>query len=158
MNTTLEIDLAEILESRYPHGFHAPADIDISNFLEFADGDWMHEIDIEDLLAAKRRIAVVWNVQLILDERADLTDDQAWSVLQACQTHFELVTDAMRATIRQQADDLFPKPKGKAALRVQLDRIERLIEALPEDERTDPAAYGSVGAALDGVATLVKGA
>jgi hypothetical protein len=158
MNTTLEIDLADILENKYPHGFHAPADIDISNFLEFADDDWMHEIDIEDLLAAKRLIGVVWSVQLVLDERSDLTDDQAWTVLQKCQPHFELVTDAMRDTIRQHTDDLFPKLKGKAALRAQLTRIERLIEALPEDECTDPAAYGSVGAALDTVATLVKGA
>ncbi len=157
MNTTLEIDLADILENKYPHGFHAPADIDISNFLEFAADDWMHEIDIEDLLAAKRLIAVVWNVQLVLDERPDLTDDEAWTVLQACHPHFEEITDAMRETVRQQADGLFPRPKGKAALRVQLARIERLIEALPEDERTDPAAYGSVGAALDTVATLGKG-
>ena len=157
MTTTLEIDLADILENRYPHGFHAPADIDISTFLEFADGDWMHGIDFEGLLAAKRLIGIVWNVQLVLDERPDLTDDQAWTVLQACQPHFEVVTDAMRETIRHQADGPFPTLKGKAALRAQLDRIEQQIEALPEDEGTDPAAYGSVAAVLDTVETLMKG-
>jgi hypothetical protein len=158
MNTTLEINLADILEHKYPHGFHAPADIDISSFLEFADDDWMHEIDIEDLLAAKRLIGVVWNVQLVLGERPDLSDDQAWTVLQACQPHFEEITNPMLETIRQQADGLFPKPNGKATLRAQLARIERQIEALPEDECTDPAAYGSVAAGLDTVATLMKGA
>jgi len=157
MTTTLEIDLADILEDKYPHGFHVPVDIDIGSFLEFADDDWMHKIDIEDLLAAKRLIGIVWNVQLVLDERPDLTDDQAWKVLQVCQPRLEEVTDPIRATIRQQADGLFPKPKGKAALRAQLARIERAIEALPEDECTDPAAYGSVAAELDTVATLVKG-
>ena len=157
MTTTLEIDLADILGDKYPHGFHAPADIDISSFLEFADDDWMHEIDIEDLLAAKRLIGIVWNVQLVLDERPDLTDDQAWTVLQACQHHFEEVTDPMRETIRQQADELFPKLKGKAALRARLAQVERRIEALPEDECTDPAAYGSVAVEIDTVATLVKG-
>jgi hypothetical protein len=156
--TTLEIDLANILEQKYPHGFHAPADIDLSTFLEFADDDWSHELDIDDLLAANQLIGIVWNVQLVLDERPDLTDDQAWTVLQACQPHFEEVTDAMREIIRQQADGLFPKLKGKTALRAQLARIEKRIEALPEDECTDPAAYGSVSAALDTVATLVKGA
>ena len=156
MNTTLEIDLADILEHKYPHGFHAPADIDISSFLEFADDDWSHELDIEALLAANRLIGVVWNIQLVLDERPDLTDEEAWTVLQACQPHFEEVTDSIREIIRQQAD-LFPKLKGKSALRWQLARIERLIEALPEDECTDPAAYGCVGAELDTVATLVKG-
>jgi hypothetical protein len=158
MTTTLEIDLADILEHKYPHGFHAPADIDIDTFLEFADDDWMHEIDIEDVLATKRLIGIVWNVQLVLDDRPDLTDDQAWTVLQACQPHFEEVTDPMRETIRQLADDLFPKLKGKAALRAYLARIERRIEALPENECTDPAAYGSVATELDTVATIVKGA
>jgi hypothetical protein len=158
MTTTLEIDLADILENKYPHGFHAPADIDISSFLEFADDDWKHEIDIDDLLAAKRLIGIVWNVRLVLDERPDLSDDQAWTVLQTCQPHFEAVTDAMRQTIRQQAEGLFLKPQGKAALRSQLARIEQRIEALPEDECTDPAAYGCIGAALETVATLVKGA
>jgi len=158
MNTTLEINLADILEHKYPHGFHAPADIEIGTFLEFADDDWSHQININNLLAANRLIGIVWDVQIILDERLDLTDDQAWTVLQACQRHFEEVTAPMRATIRYLADDLFPKLKGKAALRAQLARIERRIEALPEDECTDPAAYGSIGAELDTVATLVKGA
>jgi hypothetical protein len=156
--TKLQIDLANILEHKYPHGFHAPADIDISSFLEFADDDWMHEVEIEDLLAAKQLIGVVWNIQLILDERPDLTDDQAWKVLRACQPRLEEVTGPMRETIRQQADELFPQLKGKAALRAQLARIATRIEALPEDECTDPASYGSVAAELDTVATLVEGA
>ncbi len=158
MTTTLEIDLADILEQKYPHGFHAPADIDISSFLEFADDDWSHQLDVEDLLAKDRLIGIIWNVRLVLDERPDLTDDQAWTVLQACQTHFEEVADPMRETVRQIANGLFPKPTGKAALRVLLARISQRIEALPEDETTDPAAYGSIGAALDTVETLAKGA
>lgn len=156
--TTLEINLADILEHKYPHGFHAPADIDISNFLEFADDDWSHEINIENLLGQNHLIGIIWNVRLVLDERPDLTDDQAWTVLRACQHHFEEVTDSMLETIRHLADDKFPKPKGKAGLRAQLAWIERRIEALPQDECTDPAAYGSVSAELDTVATLVKGA
>ena len=156
--TTLEIDLADILERKYPHGFHAPADIDIGTFLEFADDDWMHEIDIEHLLTANQLIGITWKAQLVLDERPDLTDDQAWTVLQACQAHFEEFTDLMMKTIRQRADSLFPKLKGKAALRAQLAQIEKQIDALPEHDCTDPAAYGSVAAALDTIATLVKGA
>jgi hypothetical protein len=158
MNTTLEIDLADILEHKYPHGFHAPADIDISTFLEFADDDWMHQLDIEALLTANRLIGIVWNVQLVLDERPNLTEDQAWTILRACQPRYEEVTNPMRETIRHLADELFPKPKGKDGLRAQLAQIERQIEALPDDVSTDPAAYGSVAAELDTVATFVKGA
>ena len=63
----------------------------------------------------------------------------------------------MRETIRHVAEDMFPKLKGKARLRAKLAQILSKIEGLPEDECTDPAAYGFVGAELDNVTTLVKG-
>ena len=158
MTYTLEIDLADILERKYPHGFHAPADIEIGNFLEFADDDWTHELDITELLAKDHLIGNIRDVQLVLDERPDLTEDEAWKVLQVCQSRFEQVTDEVRQTVRQAAESLFPKPTGKAAMQSLLARIQGRIAALPDDERTDPAAYGSVQAELDTVESLVKGA
>jgi hypothetical protein len=120
----------------------------------------MHQVvvDIGELLAEHQAIGIIWDIQHLKDQRPDLTDDQAWDVLQECQRSWERLNDPMLETIRQVADNLFPQLRGKAALRAQLGRIERRIEALPEDECTDPAAYGSVGAELDSVATLVKGA
>lgn len=35
--TTLTLDLADILRRKYPRGLHAPADLEIDTFLEFAD-------------------------------------------------------------------------------------------------------------------------
>jgi len=157
MNYTFEIDLADILERKYPHGFHAPADIDISNFLEFADDDWTHEVDIAELLAKDHLIGIIRDVQLVLDERPDLDGNEAWKVLQVCQSRFEQVTDEVRQIVRQVAESLFPKPSGKAAMQSLLARIQGRIEALPDEERTDPAAYGSVQAELDDVDSLVKG-
>ena len=51
-------------------------------------------------------------------------------------------------------------PRVAVSIAHRLSRAEakRRIETLPEDECTDPAAYGSVGAELDTVATIVKGA
>ena len=157
MTYTLEIDLADILERKYPHGFHAPADIEIGNFLEFADDDWTHELDVAELLAKDHSIGIIRDVQLVLDQRSDLTEDEAWKVLQLCQSHFEQVTDTVREIVRQVAESLFPKPSGKAGLRAVLARIGDRIEALPDDERTDPAAYGAVQAELDTADSLVKG-
>jgi hypothetical protein len=156
MTTSLEIDLATILERKYPHGFHAPADIDIGTFLEFADDDWLHEMDVEELLADKQLIGIIWNAQLILDERQDLSEDQAWRVLQACQPHFEEVTDPMRAIVQKVAGDLFPQPQGKAAIRALLTQIERQVEALPDDEQTDPAGYASISVIVDDIAKLLR--
>jgi len=40
------------------------------------------EIDVHALLAARRQIAPIWSVEDVQSVRPDLTDDQAWEVLQ----------------------------------------------------------------------------
>jgi hypothetical protein len=155
MNDSFTIDLAEVLQAKYPHGFHAPADIDINTFLEFADDDW--SIDLDEYLAKRHLVAVIWNLALVLNERPDLTDEQAWKVLQACQPEFENVTDTVRRTVLRVSDKLFPKPTGKAGLRAMLASIERRIDALPAEVSRDPASYGSIASLLDSVETLIKG-
>ncbi len=116
------------------------------------------KLDVNRLLAEHHAIAHIWDVSHVEDQRPDLTIEQAWEVLQECDRSWDRLNDPMLETIRHVAENLFPNPRGKAALRATLRRIERQIESLPEDECTDPAAYGSVGAQLDDIATLVKGA
>jgi len=118
----------------------------------------LEDVDIDDLLADHQAIGIVWEVQHVIDQRPDLKHEQAWEVLQECQRSWDRLNDPMLETIRQVADNLFPQLKGKAALRAYLARIERRIEGLPEDECTNPAAYGSVAAELDTIASIVKGA
>lgn len=132
----------------------------IENIRKYREPRLMHQVDVDigELLAEHQAIGIVWDIHHVRDQRPDLSHEQAWEVLQECQGSWERINDPMLEAIRQIADDLFPQLKGKAALRANLARIERRIEALPEDECTDPAAYGSVGAELDTVATLVKGA
>ena len=157
MCTTINLNLADLLEEKYPHGFHVPADIDLSTFLEYGDEDWTHDLDLEDLLAKKHLIGICWNVKLVLDERPDLTEEQAWKVLQACQPPLEEVTDHVRRTVRLMAREFFPEPKGKDGLKACLAAIGRQVDALPEDEVTDPAAFGRIAATLDAMQTLMKG-
>jgi hypothetical protein len=40
------------------------------------------EIDIDTILAQRRQIAVVWSIDDVQELRPDLTDDQAWEVLE----------------------------------------------------------------------------
>jgi hypothetical protein len=129
----------------------------IENIRKYHEPRLMHQVDvdIDELLAEHQAIGIVWDIQHVKDQRPELTDDQAWEVLHECQRTWERLNDPMLEAIRQVAGDLFPQLKGKAALRAHLIRIERRIEALPEDECTDPAAYGSVGAELDTIATRV---
>ena len=47
----------------------------------FKKTDGIARIDIHELLAKRRQIAVVWSIEDVQSVRPDLTDDQAWLVL-----------------------------------------------------------------------------
>ena len=47
-----------------------------------------HRLDLKDILSQQRQIAIVWEIDDVLVLRPDLTNEQAWEVLQyAQQTH-----------------------------------------------------------------------
>jgi len=159
MSYTFDIELNDPLEAAIDD-IIGEVEEAIENIRKYREPRLMHQVDVDigELLAEHQAIGIVWDIEHVRDQRPDLSDNQAWEVLRECQVCWDRLNDPMLETIRQVAENLSPKLKGKAALRVQLARIERRIEALPEDECTDPAEYGSVSAELDTVATLVKGA
>ena len=69
------------------------------------------DVDIDELLAEHHAIGIVWDIEHIKDQRRDLTDEQAWQVLQECQRSWERLNDPMLETIRQVADKFYPKPR-----------------------------------------------
>jgi hypothetical protein len=154
--TTVEIDLADILEQKYPHGFHVPADIDLSLFLEFGDDDWTHDLDLKALLAKDRRIALVFDTEQVKALRPHLDDDQAWEVLQQFEAACEDCQEPMLETIRKLADSAYPD--DKAVLRERINRLAKEVEALPDRERSNPAAYGEAATKLDAIEAELKGA
>jgi len=159
MTYVLDIELNEPLEAAIDD-IIGEVEEAIENIRKYREPRLIHPVDVDigELLAEHQAIGIVWDIEHVKDQRPDLGDHQAWEVLQECQGCWERLNDPMLETIRQVADNLFPKLKGKAALRAYLARIERRIEALPEDDYSDPAAQGSVAAELDIVATIVKGA
>ena len=52
----------------------------LTNDLDRIDRD---EVDIHGTLKNRRQIAVIWSVDDVLEIRPDLTEDEAWNVLQA---------------------------------------------------------------------------
>ena len=71
----------------------------------------VHTADLDEVLAEKNAIAIVWDLQHVKDQRPDLRDEQAWEVLQECQKSHERLNDPMLETIRQVADKLYPPPR-----------------------------------------------
>jgi hypothetical protein len=67
------------------------------------------EIDIQQLLRQRRQVAVVWCVEDVKHVRPDLTEDQAWQVLQQCYDKHDCEWGFTWTYLQDVAADLFPK-------------------------------------------------
>jgi len=149
MTRTLSINLGEILEEKYPNGFHVPAYIDISAFLEFGEDDWSHGLNFDAILEAEDQVALIWSVDDVLARRPDLDEQQAWKILVAARDDYERSQchlDFIEAT----ANGLYPV--GECA-RIQLTRrVETLLktlETLSETDFSQPDHVASIVSRLD---------
>jgi hypothetical protein len=70
-------------------------------------------IDAHKLLAKHRMIGVVWCIQDVQEVRPDLTDDQAWEVLQEVERKHDAEYGINWTTLEIVADDLFPRPTSR---------------------------------------------
>jgi hypothetical protein len=113
----------------------------------------VHTADLDDLLADHQAIAIVWDISHVKDQRPDLTEEQAWEVLRAIE--HDRLNDPMLETIRLVAENLYPG--GKETLRRRVKSLLAEIEALPERESDNPAAYGEAAVKLDMIEINAKG-
>src|SRR5207245_3381062 len=67
---------------------------------------------IHDLLAQERKIAHIWGIGDVQDVRPDLSEDQAWQVLQTVEKYLDSDYGITWDTIKLTADELFgPAPE-----------------------------------------------
>lgn len=59
------------------------------------------------LLAKHRKIAAIWCIEDVKAIRPDLTDDQAWELLQQVQGSHDAESGIMWTTLETSAEDLF---------------------------------------------------
>ena len=106
----------------------------------------VHTVDLDDLLANQRAIAIVWDIQHVKDQRPDLADAQAWEVLQECQKDqqcFDRLHDAMREIIVDAADKLHPQQRhARQAKAAEIiagygngDERENLVDLLTDSQK-----------------------
>lgn len=72
------------------------------------------EIDLHELLAGHRKIAVVWCIEDVQDVRPDLTDEQAWKVLQLVKRTHDCNYGITWLTLEIAAEQLFGYPPQTA--------------------------------------------
>lgn len=154
MTYTLDVELNDPLEDAISDVVNEMEEA-IANVRRYSQPFPVHTIDVDvhELLADHQAIGIIWDVSHVKDQRPDLTEEQAWEVLQAIE--YDRLNDPMLETIRLVADNLYPS--GKEALRRRAKMLLSEIEVLPEREADDPAAYGEAAAKLDAIEMNVKG-
>lgn len=65
------------------------------------------DIDIHKLLAERKQIAIIWSIEDVQQVRPDLTDDQAWEVLQQVNRHQDAELGVNWQAFECVAEDLF---------------------------------------------------
>jgi hypothetical protein len=92
----------------------APVGIEIDELFDFNGIAHEQEVDIDrhDLLRKNRQIAHLWGIEDVQDVRGDLTEDQAWQVLQECDRRLDSTLGITWENIEFVADDLFGPARG----------------------------------------------
>jgi len=65
------------------------------------------DIDIDALLAERKQIALIWSIEDVQQVRPDLTDDQAWEVLQQVKSEHDATLGVTWDTLEWAANHLF---------------------------------------------------
>lgn len=73
------------------------------------------EIDIHAVLAESRQIADVWGIQDVQSVRPDLSDEQAWAVLQSARRHYDGATGINWDVLASHAEEIAGAPLGDEA-------------------------------------------
>ena len=110
------INLADVLADQSGSAtFEVVTSVTLEELLsqhDFTDVD----IDIDDLLADRQEIAIIWKIDDVKQQRPDLDDDQCWEVLKQCQHDHDANIGMTWHVIDCVADMLYVHaPKGTEA-------------------------------------------
>ena len=64
-------------------------------------------INIHEQLATKRQIAIIWSIEDVQEVRPDLTEEQAWEVLEQVKHAHDATIGISWETLQSVADDQF---------------------------------------------------
>jgi hypothetical protein len=129
--TKLTLNLQDILTDALGETVHLPATIDIDELVEFNDVQ-QYECDLQALLATERKIALVWSIDDVKQRRPDLSDAQAWQVLDTFQRHHDCNMEVSWDKLEQIAHDLFGSGNAQ-----RIDRCAKALANYDEDADVD---------------------
>ncbi len=110
--------------------------VDLGDLFEFNGIPEEAMIDLRELLARERAIALIWDADQVLSHYSHLTRDEAWSVLQECERRHDAERGLSWDEVGEAVAELFPDPDGF----LQPDRVLRCERALHDYADSDEAA------------------
>lgn len=117
--TRLNLNLRELLQEACGQApLLVPVEVEVDDLLDFNDLDACTP-DLDDLLAEQRLIAAVWSVPDVLEVRPDLSEAQAWEVLQRCHAEHDPLVGICRQVVGRTAEALFGTGNLRRAERCQ---------------------------------------
>jgi len=137
----VKLNIRDILVEKFGDTAPVPAVIEIDDLFECTGTENDHEINLDEILENNRMIAHVWTIDDVHETRPDLTDDQAWNVLKACDRDLDSEQGICWETIEAAADKLFDAP---------IDRVERFGKVI-EDYTDHNAKTNLVDLLADGL-------
>lgn len=72
-------------------------------------------LDVHKALARRRQIAIIWSLEDVLEVRPDLSEDQAWEVLQSCRPMHDANDGITWDSIEVICESLFPADESSDA-------------------------------------------
>jgi hypothetical protein len=84
--------------------------VNIDHLFEANGVDAEYEIDIDELLEQEHVIGHFWGIDDVQEVRPDLSDDQAWEVLQTVDRRLDSNLGINWEIVQIIADGLFPEP------------------------------------------------
>ena len=155
----VNVNIRDYFEENADHNdmllVHASVDVDDLFDTNYIPEEHEFDINIDEFLTENQAIGIIWDTSHVKNRRPDLTDEQAWEVLQECRNSWDRLNDPMLETICHLAENLYPT--GKEALRRRIRSLLSEVESLPARESDNPAAYGEVAAKLDALNSSAKG-
>lgn len=104
------INIREFIEnnaSTYGGRLQISAEIELDDLFSSIPEKEEIDIDIHEMLAENRQIALIWSVEDVQQLRPDLNDDQAWEVLQHVDRYKDADLGITWLTLEMAADQLF---------------------------------------------------
>jgi hypothetical protein len=108
----MKINIREYLKGQGGASIELPATIQFDDLFKFAGIDEEFDLDVQDLLARQRQIAVIWSTDDVWSVRSDLSEDQCWEVLKQVEHYHDANQGISWATLEIIAEELCPEPEA----------------------------------------------